>query len=109
MREKLETMSLAVLKDMAKNVGLKGISGLRKAELINLLCEHEEKGKQAPASKPQENHVQENRTQEKRSQESRPQENRVQETRPQETRFQESRPQENRFRDNQRNNRSYER
>lgn len=109
MREKLETMSLAVLKDMAKNVGLKGISGLRKAELINLLCEHEEKGKQAPALKPQENHVQEKRTQEKRSQESRPQENRVQETRPQETRFQESRPQENRFRDNQRNNRSYER
>lgn len=109
MREKLETMSLAVLKDMAKNVGLKGISGLRKAELINLLCEHEEKGKQAPASKPQENHVQEKRTQEKRVQESRPQENRVQETRPQETRFQESRPQENRFRDNQRNNRSYER
>ena len=29
MREKLETMSLAVLKDMAIHVGLLGISGLR--------------------------------------------------------------------------------
>ncbi len=54
MREKLETRSLAELKEMAKNVGLKGISGLRKAELIDLLCAQEEKGKQASASKPQE-------------------------------------------------------
>ena len=43
MREKLETRSLAELKEMAKNVGLKGISGLRKAELIDLLCAQEEK------------------------------------------------------------------
>ena len=45
MREKLETRSLAELKEMAKNVGLKGISGLRKAELIDLLCAQEESEK----------------------------------------------------------------
>lgn len=43
MREKLETRSLAELKEMAKNVGLKGISGLRKAELIDLLCARKRK------------------------------------------------------------------
>lgn len=46
MREKLETLSLTTLKDLAKQKGIKGISGLRKAEIIDLLCEQEEKGKQ---------------------------------------------------------------
>ena len=67
MREKLETLSLTTLKDLAKQEGIKGISGLRKAEIIDLLCEQEEKGKQeketaapapakqAPAPKTQEN------------------------------------------------------
>ena len=49
MREKLETRSLAELKEMAKNVGLKGISGLRKAELIDLLCAQEEKSQKNTA------------------------------------------------------------
>ena len=127
MREKLETLSLAVLKDMAKNVGLKGISGLRKAEIIDLLCEHEEKkGKAAgapgqsaapvqaepvhsqPAQPVQPKQAPAPRTQENRVQEPRLQENRVQESRPQESRSQESRPQESRSRDNQRNNRGHE-
>ena len=46
MREKLETLSLTTLKDLAKQKGIKGISGLRKAEIIDLLCEQEENGKQ---------------------------------------------------------------
>lgn len=121
MREKLETLSLTTLKDLAKQKGIKGISGLRKAEIIDLLCEQEEKGKQeketaapapakqAPAPKTQENRVQETRPQSSRYQESHEQENRSQETRPQDNRSQETRIQDNRFRDNQRNNRSYER
>ena len=110
MREKLETMSLAVLKDMAKNVGLKGISGLRKAEIIDLLCEHEEKGKQekGAAAPVQAEPVHSQPTQPKQAPAPRTQENRVQESRPQESRSQESRPQENRSRDNQRNNRGHE-
>ena len=110
MREKLETMSLAVLKDMAKNVGLKGISGLRKAEIIDLLCEHEEKGKQekGAAAPVQAESVHSQPTQPKQAPAPRTQENRVQESRPQESRSQESRPQENRSRDNQRNNRGHE-
>lgn len=129
MREKLETLSLTTLKDLAKQEGIKGISGLRKAEIIDLLCEQEEKGKQeketaapapakqAPAPKTQENRVQETRPQNSRYQESHEQENRSQEnrenrsqeTRPQDNRSQETRIQDNRSRDNQRNNRSYER
>ena len=124
MREKLETLSLTTLKDLAKQKGIKGISGLRKAEIIDLLCEQEEKGKQeketaapapakqAPAPKTQENRVQETRPQSSRYQESHEQENRSQENREnrsQETRPQENRSQDNRSRDNQRNNRSYER
>ncbi len=110
MREKLETMSLAVLKDMAKNVGLKGISGLRKAEIIDLLCEHEEKGKQekGAAAPVQAEPVHSQPTQPKQAPAPRTQENRVQESRPQESRSQENRPQENRSRDNQRNNRGHE-
>lgn len=132
MREKLETRSLAELKEMAKNVGLKGISGLRKAELIDLLCAQEEKNQKNTAetvtvkphssrvnaektvrekpvqeTRSQETHPQENRVQESRVQENRSQENRVQETRPQENRYQEKRSQDNR--NNQRNNRTYER
>lgn len=132
MREKLETRSLAELKEMAKNVGLKGISGLRKAELIDLLCSQEEKSQKNTAetvtvkphssrvnaektvrekpvqeTRSQETRPQENRVQESRVQENRSQENRVQETRPQENRYQEKRSQDNR--NNQRNNRTYER
>ena len=39
MREKLQTLPLAELKEMARNQGIKGISSLRKAEIIDLLCE----------------------------------------------------------------------
>ena len=121
MREKLETLSLTTLKDLAKQEGIKGISGLRKAEIIDLLCEQEEKGKQeketaapapekqAPAPKAQENRVQETRPQTSRYQENHEQETRSQETRPQDNRSQDNRSQDNRSRDNQRNNRSYER
>ena len=52
MREKLETLSVAQLREFAKTQGLK-FAGLRKNELIDLLCEHAEK---APENKPQEIH-----------------------------------------------------
>ncbi len=42
MREKLQTLPLAELKEMAKNQGIKGISALRKAEIIDLLCKEAE-------------------------------------------------------------------
>ncbi|MCD8370640.1 MAG: transcription termination factor Rho [Clostridiales bacterium] len=38
MREKLQTLSLAQLKEMAKAQKIKGASTMRKAELINVLC-----------------------------------------------------------------------
>ncbi len=43
MREKYETLSLVVLKDLAKARGLRGISTLRKPDLIERLLEADEK------------------------------------------------------------------
>ena len=43
MREKYESLSLATLKDLAKARGLKGISALRKPDLVNRMLEEDEK------------------------------------------------------------------
>lgn len=51
MREKLQTLPLAELKELAKSRGIKGISSLRKAEIIDLLCAEAEKN---PEIKPAE-------------------------------------------------------
>ena len=43
MREKYESLSLAVLKDLAKARGMKGISTLRKPALIERMLEEDAK------------------------------------------------------------------
>ena len=43
MREKYESLSLTILRDLAKARGLKGISAMRKPELIDRMCEEDEK------------------------------------------------------------------
>ena len=50
MREKYESLSLATLKDLAKARGLKGISTLRKPELIERMLEEDEKEKASSGS-----------------------------------------------------------
>ena len=50
MREKYESLSLATLKDLAKARGLKGISTLRKPELIERMLEDDEKEKASAGS-----------------------------------------------------------
>lgn len=45
MREKLESLSLAALRDIAKDRGLKGISTMKKAEIVDLLLAEDEKDK----------------------------------------------------------------
>lgn len=42
MREKYESLSLATLKDLAKARGLKGVSALRKPELIERMLHEDE-------------------------------------------------------------------
>lgn len=54
MREKLATLPLAELRELAKAQGIKGVAGLRKSELIDRLCEiaqekPEETGRSAAA------------------------------------------------------------
>lgn len=39
MREKLQTLPLAELREIAKSQGIKGISGMKKGDLIELLCQ----------------------------------------------------------------------
>ena len=46
MREKLETLSLVVLREFAKDKKLKNISSMRKAELIDALIAVSEQEKQ---------------------------------------------------------------
>ena len=46
MREKYESLSLSVLRDLAKARGIKGISGMRKPELIDRMCEEDERDRQ---------------------------------------------------------------
>ena len=41
MREKLQTLPLAELKELAKAQGIKGFSSMRKPDIINILCEKE--------------------------------------------------------------------
>ncbi len=45
MREKYESLPLATLKDLAKARGIKGLSGVKKAELVELMLEQDEKDK----------------------------------------------------------------
>ena len=46
MREKYESLSLNILKDLAKARGLKGVSSLKKEELIERMLEEDEKDKE---------------------------------------------------------------
>ncbi len=47
MREKYESLSLSVLRDLARARGLKGISALKKAELIERMLEEDDREKGA--------------------------------------------------------------
>ena len=98
MREKLKTLPLAQLKELAKSQGIKGISAMRKAEIIELLCQAAEEN---PQVKPQEAKAEETQPQEARPAEPQPQETkaaepRTQEMRPAEHRFPEGRSEEHR-------------
>ncbi len=53
MREKYESLSLAVLKDLAKARGMKGISTLKKGELIEAMLAQDEADKKAQSAAPQ--------------------------------------------------------
>ena len=39
MREKLQTLPLAQLKELAKSQGIRGLSSMKKSEIIDLLCQ----------------------------------------------------------------------
>ena len=65
MREKYESLSLATLKDLAKARGLKGVSALRKPELIERMLHEDElegetKKQETVREKPQQSEVEGN-------------------------------------------------
>ena len=49
MREKLETLPLTQLRELARGQGIKNVSGLRKSELVDRLCEVAERENAAEA------------------------------------------------------------
>ena len=84
MREKLQTLPLSELKELAKSQGIKGISSMRKAEIIEMLCQQAEANPQVrPAEvKNAEPVAGESRASEARGAETRQEENRSTEARP---------------------------
>lgn len=46
MREKLQTLPLSELREIAKAQGIKGISGIKKGDLVELLCEKEKESEE---------------------------------------------------------------
>lgn len=87
MREKLNTLPLAELKELARAQGIKGASTMRKADLVDLLCQtaekRDEKEKTTQPEKTQQERVQTERTQAERTQPERSQSERSQVERPQ--------------------------
>ena len=49
MREKYESLSLTVLKDLAKARGIKGLTGLKKEQIVELMLSEDEKEKEKAA------------------------------------------------------------
>ena len=86
MREKYESLSLAVLKELAKSRGMKGISALKKSEVIEAMLAQDEKDRQEPEAA-------ENQGQEPEAARSRAQEPEMPESRAQEPEMPESRAQ----------------
>lgn len=80
MREKYESLSLATLKDLAKARGLKGISTLRKPELIERMLEEDEKEK-ASAGSAESKNTEHRQEESAREESSAREENRVREPR----------------------------
>ena len=50
MREKYESLSLTVLKDLAKARGIKGLTGLKKEQIVELMLAEDEKDKAKEAT-----------------------------------------------------------
>ena len=65
MREKYESLSLAVLKDLAKTRGLKGVSALKKADLIERMLQEDEKEVAAKAKTEEVKTTEEKKSEEK--------------------------------------------
>ena len=54
LREKYETLKLNDLRDIAKKRGIKGATAMKKSEIIDLMCELDEKEKNTTVSEPEE-------------------------------------------------------
>ena len=67
MREKLQSFTLSQLKEIAKSAGLKGITGLKKEELIERLVELDEKMQSEKAAKASEEKKAEEKSSEKKA------------------------------------------
>lgn len=98
MREKYESLALADLKAIAKSRGIKGVSTMKKSEVVEAMLLQDEKDKEAKADvrtdmAGTEQHQEERKPAERHYEERRP-EGRSEERRPEERRYEERRPEE---------------
>ena len=101
MREKLQSLPMVELREIAKANGIKSVTTMRKESLITKILESANSAESKPVeNKPVENRYTENRPTENRYAESRAVENRYTENRPTENRHTESRAVENRYTEN---------
>ena len=79
MREKYESLSLAVLKDLAKARGIKGTSSMKKGDLVEAMLLADEKENKPEEKKIEEKKAEENTSEEKKPEERKPEENKSEE------------------------------
>lgn len=93
MREKYESLALADLKEIAKARGIKGVSAMKKAEVVEAMLVQDEKDKTAG----QATERKADKSEERRYEEKKPEERRYEEKKSEERRYEERKPEERRF------------
>ena len=64
MREKYESLSVSALRDIAKARGIKGVTSIKKADLVEMMLAEDEKDKAKQEEKSRENNSKESSTKE---------------------------------------------
>ena len=62
MREKYESLSVSALRDIAKARGIKGVTSIKKADLVEMMLAEDEKDKAKQEEKSRENNSKESST-----------------------------------------------
>ncbi|MED9905313.1 MAG: transcription termination factor Rho [Lachnospiraceae bacterium] len=107
MREKYESLALADLKEIAKARGIKGVSAMKKAEVVEAMLVQDEKDKTAGQAM-QDTERKADKSEERRYEEKKPEERRYEEKKPEERHYEGKKPEERRYEEKKSEERRYE-